>query len=111
MTAHVTHDSRQETDAPVDIEAMVVPDPNRPGPDRWRIVNTGPSVWAIVQHMIAKGNIDDPTLASDGLIAQTAADYEITEVAVRAALAYYEKNRAAIDTRLAINAEGASRRR
>lgn len=109
MAAPTTRDTRQEQDAPDDLKAMVKPDPRRPGPDRWRVANDGPAVWAIIQHMIAEGDIDDPTQASDELVALTAVDYEMPEIAVRAALAYYEANRAAIDTRIAINAAVAGR--
>jgi len=105
MAAHATRDTLAEQATPVDLKAMVKPDPNRPGPDRWRLVDAGPAIWAVVQHMIAEGNIDDATQASDALVARTAADYDITEIEVRAALAYYAANRTAIDTRIAINAD------
>ena len=107
MTAQTTQDAQATS---VHLKAMVKPDPYRPGPDRWRLVEYERPVWAIIQHMIAEGDIDDPTEASDELVALTAADYEIPEIAVRAALAYYEENRAAIDTRLAINAAATAKR-
>ncbi len=98
------------TTVPDDLLARVKPDPNRPGPDRWRIVDGDIAVWAIIQHLVAIGNLDDPTAASADVIAETAADYHIPEIGVHAALAYYRANRHAIDTRLAINADAASKR-
>jgi len=104
MAAHATQATQSEQSTRVDLDGMVQPDPHRPGPDRWRLVDQGPAVWAVVQHMIAEGDNDDATQASDALIMQTASDYDITETEVRAALAYYAANRAAIDTRIGINA-------
>ena len=92
-----------------DLLARVEPDPRRPGPDRWRVVDGDLPVWALIQHIMAEGNTADPTLATDEIVAQTAADYRIPEVGVRAAIAYYAANRGAIDTRLAINDAGTTR--
>jgi hypothetical protein len=78
---------------------LVVPDPNRPGPDRWRVMPNSIAVWAIVGHLQALG--DEFTANT---IAQTADDFRVPISAVTTALAYYEENREAIDTLLAINA-------
>ena len=86
-----------------DLLSRVRPDPRRPGPDRWRIVDGDLPVWALIQHIMAEGNTEDPTQATAEVIAQTAADYRIPELGVRAAIAYYQANRCAIETRLAIN--------
>ena len=78
---------------------LVVPDPHRPGPDRWRVMPNSIAVWAIVGHLQALG--DEFTAQT---IVQAAEDFRLPVSAVTTALAYYEENRGAIDTRLAINA-------
>jgi hypothetical protein len=87
----------------IDILARVRPDPNRPGPDRWRLVGCERPIWAIIMHMMAFLGVDDPTRASNDQIAQTADAYCISDKAVRAAIAYYAANRRAIDTIIATN--------
>jgi len=82
----------------------VVPDPVRPGPDRWRVVDGDLPVWAIIQHLIAEGDLADAAEADDALIARTADDYRIPEAGVRAAIAYYRANRGAIDSLIATHA-------
>ena len=89
--------------AEADLLSRVRPDPRRPGPDRWRVVDGDLPVWALIQHIMAEGNTADPTQATEGVIAQTAVDYRIPKIGVRAAIAYYAANRCAIETRLAIN--------
>jgi hypothetical protein len=78
---------------------LVGPDPNRPGPDRARLLEHGIAVWAIVGYLQAIG--DEVTAET---IAKTAEDYMVPVTAVTVALAYYDEHRAAIDTRLEINA-------
>ena len=98
------------TTDPAKLLDRVKPDPNRPGPDRWRVTDGDIAVWAIVQHLIAIGNLDDPTAASDDIVAETSNDYRIPKIGVRAAIAYHRANQAAIDTRLATNAAVAEKR-
>jgi uncharacterized protein (DUF433 family) len=76
---------------------MIGPDPHRPGPDRARLIEYGIPVWALIAHL----------QGLDGDLSQVAHDYEIPEDAVVAALAYYLPHKAAIDTRIAINAAAA----
>jgi uncharacterized protein (DUF433 family) len=95
---------------PADLATMVRPDPNRPGPDRWRLAEHDIAVWAIIQHIIAIGDLDDPLEASNAVIEEAARDYMIPATGIRAALAYYAGHRGAIDTRLAINAEAIATR-
>ena len=78
---------------------QVVPDPHRPGDDRARLAEHGIAVWAIVGYLQALGDSFTPAT-----IAKAADDYRIPVTAVTTALAYYDEHRAAIDTRLAINA-------
>ena len=78
------------------IARHIEPDPLHPGPGDVRLADSGVSVWAIIGHLAAVGG--DP--------AKAAADYEITSEEMAAALAYYRRNRAAIDARLAANAGG-----
>jgi len=86
-----------------DLEAMVKPDSHKRGRAFWRLVPSERPIWAIIMHIIAEGDIDDPTTATDGLIQQVADDYEISNAEVRAAIAYYAKNRKYIDAWLTIN--------
>jgi hypothetical protein len=89
-----------------DLRRMVGPDPHRPGPDRARLIEQGVPVWAIIGHLLAMNAGTDPLDSSPQAIAQVAEDYRIPTSAVAAALLYYAEHRAAIDTRLAINAAG-----
>jgi hypothetical protein len=89
---------------PPGYEHLITADPHRPGPARARLVGFERPIWGIIQSMIMFGDVNDPLEASENLIAQTAADYVISVEAVRAALAYYELNRGAIDAKIAANA-------
>jgi hypothetical protein len=89
-----------------DLLAMIKQDPHRPGRARGRLIDHEIPVWAIIQHMIAIGDLDDPLNSPPLVISETAADYKIPEIAVQAALAYYSENRAAIDTLIEANAAG-----
>ena len=84
---------------PANWRDLVGPDPNRPGPDRARLSEHGIAVWAIIGYLKALGDEITPET-----IAKTAEDYGLPISAVTVALAYYDEQRAAIDTRLAINA-------
>jgi uncharacterized protein (DUF433 family) len=87
-----------------DLRRMVGPDPHRPGPDRARLIEEGVPVWAIIGHLLALGGGEDPLDSSPQTVDQVADDYRISHTAIAAALLYYAEHRAAIDTRLAINA-------
>jgi len=76
------------------IDSWIRPDPVQPGVEEARIMPYGVQVWAIIGHLQATG--ESP--------AQAAEDYNIPEEAVAAALAYFRRHRAAIETRLAANA-------
>lgn len=76
------------------IERHIADDPYHPGPGDVRLTDSWISVWAVIGHL--------PSV--DGDVAQAAADYEITPEAMQAAIAYYRRNAAAIDARLAANA-------
>jgi hypothetical protein len=86
---------------PPDFAHLIKADPHRPGPARARLVGFERPIWGIIQEMIMFGDVDDPTEASEELIAQTADDFRISVEAVRAALAYYALNRGAIDAKFA----------
>jgi uncharacterized protein (DUF433 family) len=77
---------------------LVVPDPNRPGPDRARIADPGIAVWAIIGYLRALA----PEFTSE-TIAKTAVDHDARIESITAAIAYYDENREAIDSRLALN--------
>src|SRR3712207_1874985 len=87
----------------IDWRTKIGPDPHRPGPDRWRLIEEGITVWAIIGHLQAVGDVDDAKQASEEAIAETAADYNISIEATRAALAHFEDHKCAIDTLLKIN--------
>lgn len=83
----------------------VKPDPHRPGPDRWHLIPSNRPIWAIIMHIFTIADIDERYPVSEHTIAQTAADYDVSLEEVRAAIAYYAANRAAIDTILATNTD------
>jgi uncharacterized protein (DUF433 family) len=68
--------------------------PHRPDPEEARVVGHGYPVWILV----------DALVAADHDLARVARDYELPEEAVRAAVAFYDRHRAAIDARIRANA-------
>jgi len=76
------------------ITRYIEPDPHRPGPADARLIGYGVAVWALVAYL--------PAVSSD--IEQVAHDYALPREAVEAALAYYQRHKAAIDARIAVNA-------
>lgn len=73
------------------IAKYIVRNPDGRGPDRAATMY-GVSVWLLVEQVRASG----------GNIHEVAADHDLPEVAVRAALAYYRQNQALIDARILI---------
>lgn len=69
-------------------------DPDSPGAADARLMNFGVPVWAIIGYLPAVGHQPH----------KVAAAYRLPEEAVRAALAYYQRHRCAIDARIAANA-------
>jgi hypothetical protein len=88
---------------PHELPRLVKPDPHRPGRARWRLTEFERPIWALIQWIQVIGKLDDAAEASEAVIAQVAADYAIEERGVRAALAYYARNRAYIDAFLLLN--------
>lgn len=82
---------------------LVVPDPHRPGPDRFRLADQGIAVWAIIGHLKALAAEFTPET-----ITQAAVDFRVPVTAITTAIAYYLEHQAAIDTRLAINSAAAA---
>jgi hypothetical protein len=82
---------------------LIKADPHRPGPARVRLVGFERPIWGIIQSMIMFGDVDDPTEASEKLISETAEGFRISVEAVRAAIAYFDLNRGAIDAKIATN--------
>lgn len=78
------------------IAAHIEPHPHHPGEGevRLKVEDGGVPVWVI---------IGATTKAGDNL-AEVAHDYDVSNEAVTAAWAYYERHHAAIDCRLAENA-------
>jgi uncharacterized protein (DUF433 family) len=99
MTDIMSQTRQQQLESKIDpkaddllVDQYIVRNPNGQGPDEAATI-WGVSVWALIGHMREPENT----------IARTAADYDLPEVAVRAALAYYRENRALIDARLLVN--------
>jgi hypothetical protein len=99
----MTHDPAATL--PDQFRAMVLPDPRRPRPDRWRLVGFEHLIRAIIIHRMAFLEVDDPMRASDAQIAQTADAYHISDQAVRATIAYYAADRWAINSIIATNSD------
>jgi uncharacterized protein (DUF433 family) len=76
------------------IETFVERDPYAPEVEEARIVGYGVPVWALVGHAQATGGDSE----------EVARDYDLPREAVEAAMAYYRRHKAAIDTRIAANA-------
>jgi uncharacterized protein (DUF433 family) len=70
-------------------------DPIHSGPGNVRLKDSGIHVWAIIGNYL--GNGEDA--------ARTAADYDIPQIEVEAAVAFYRRFKWAIDARLAENEE------
>ena len=85
--------------------ALVKQDPNRPGRARGRLIDHEIPVWGLVLYLMSQHSLDDPLLATDAQIQDTADAYDIPESAVRAALAYYRHNRHQIDALITLNAD------
>jgi hypothetical protein len=107
--AHVMHTTDVHTPDPIavgvaDLEAMVGPDPHRPGPARWRLLVEQMPVWAVVGHLGAIAGTTDPDAIAPESIAEVARERDIPVAAVLAALHYYRGNRGAVDALLAANA-------
>lgn len=84
-------DATDESDDEL-IAKYIIRNPDGRGPDR-AVTTHGVSVWLLVEQVRASG----------GNIHEIAADHDLPEVAVRAALAYYRQNQALIDARILIN--------
>jgi len=72
------------------IARHVLPHPHEPGRANAYLAPGGPSVAAVIRSLRADG----------GKIGATASSWQITDEAVRAAIAYYRRHRAVIDARL-----------
>ena len=86
----MTPDTRRLTDDEL-ITRYIELNPRRPGRDRAQVRDAGVEVWALVAYY------QDGT---SGDIDQVARAYDIPVDAVRAALAYYARERDLIDARL-----------
>ena len=84
-------DATDESDDEL-IAKYIVRNPHGYGPDRAKTVY-GVSVYVIIAYLRGEGVT----------VADVAAAYELPEVAIRAALAYYRQNQALIDARILIN--------
>jgi uncharacterized protein (DUF433 family) len=76
------------------IAQYVEEDPRRSGPADARLRDSGVPVWALVAQLPA----------FDGDPARLASSYDVPLDAVKAALAYYRRNKKLIDARIALNA-------
>lgn len=76
------------------IAEWIKPAPHSASADAARIAGTGVPVWALIGYL--------PAVHHDEC--QVAQDYELPVDAVRAAVAYYRRNREVIDAKLILNA-------
>lgn len=76
------------------IDRYIELDPERPSPSEARLRDAGIHVWALIGHYLFAVGQD---------LTAVARDYDLPEEAVAAALAFYQKHRHEIDTRLAQN--------
>lgn len=77
------------------IERYIHVDSDRRGPADARLTEYGTPVWALVGYYVGDAGHE---------VQRVAEDYDLPIDAVRAALAYYQEHRAAIDARLTLNA-------
>lgn len=108
IKSEVTLDPVLKGYIPPEYAHLIKADPHRPGPARARIVGFERPIWGIILEMITFGNVDDPVAATVDQIRDTAEAFDISIEAVRAAIAYYDLNRGAIDAKLAAD-EAAAR--
>jgi hypothetical protein len=87
-----------------ELRRMVGPDRHRPGSSRGRLIAEQIPVWALIDYAGALAGTTEPTALTDEVIAQVAADYDISVVAMKAAVLYYREHQCAIDTLLEENA-------
>jgi hypothetical protein len=90
------------------VPRYIAPDPVHPGEANVIVQPEGVSVWAVIGSMQAASPSNDrpgyfDRFIGDSVIRETAADYGIPEDAVRAAVAYYYRHKAAIDTQIDAN--------
>lgn len=75
------------------LDRLIDPGPSFGGRDEARLADHGTPVWAIMAYL----------QGPDGGISRTAAAFHVPEIAVRAAIEYYEQHRSAIDARILLN--------
>jgi hypothetical protein len=85
--------------------ALVKQDPHRPGRAYGRLVEHERSVWGLMLFLMSHHSQDDPLQATDEQIQDTADAFDIPEIAVRAALAYYKRNRRYVDALLTLQTD------
>jgi uncharacterized protein (DUF433 family) len=83
------------TDDDALIQKYVEDNPNRPGPVKARLRESGTEVWAIIEYL---------QKAVGGDHEQTAHDYHLSPEEMRAAYAYYLRHKDVIDARIIVNA-------
>lgn len=82
--------------------AMVKPDPGRPGRAYGRLIDHERPIWVLILHLMSEHSLDDPLDASDEEVRDTADAYDLPEIAVRAALAYYKRHQRYVDALLTL---------
>jgi uncharacterized protein (DUF433 family) len=75
------------------IARYIVPHPTKTGVDQAVLAGYNVSVWALVGYL----------RGTDGTIERVATDYDLPIEAVEAAMAYYRRHQALIDSRIAVN--------
>ena len=87
---------------------VVEPDRQRTGKHRWRLVEDGVPVWAVILHVESLAGHREVERFSGAVIAETARDFAISPDSVIAAIAYYLENQQSIDALLKVNEEAVS---
>ena len=77
-----------------ELDAMVEPEPGS-GRDKARLMDYGTPVWALIAELQANG----------WDIAEVARAYRVPDIAVQAAIHYYERNKRFVDAFLLLNSE------
>ncbi len=86
----------KQTDTVTDDELIaryIAPHPAKAGADQAVLAGYGVSVWALVGYL----------RGTNASLQRVAADYDLPVEAVDAAMAYYRRHKAIIDSRIAVN--------
>lgn len=84
-------------------DVRIGPDPHRPGPSRWRLLDYEVPIWALIGYLQSVLRDDVPEQVPLEAIRNVADVYHLPVAAVEAAIDFYLQDRRAIDVLLATN--------